>query len=134
MEKNTIKKSKNRDLNEAELIDAIIIAMQEKKANNIVRLDLEKLNKSVCSSFIISDAESTVQVKAIADNIEEEVFKKLKIKVWRRQGDENALWIILDYGSIVVHIFQTECRGYYALEDLWADADITNIAPENKIA
>jgi ribosome-associated protein len=121
------------EANEIELIDTIVFAMQDKKAENIVHLNLEKLSKSVCSSFIVTSAESTVQVKAIADNVEEEVLKKLNEKVWRRQGDENALWIILDYGSIVVHVFQTKCRKYYALEELWADAETIKIHG-NKIA
>ncbi|MDR1341427.1 MAG: ribosome silencing factor [Prevotellaceae bacterium] len=118
---------------EAELIDTVISAMKDKKAENIVHLNMDKLVKAVCSSFIVTNADSTVQVKAIADNIEEEVLKKLGTKVWRRQGDENALWIILDYGLVVVHVFQTGCRKYYALEDLWADAETVKI-PEDKIA
>ena len=119
-----------KEVSDKKLMDVIIFAMQDKKAENIVHLNLEKLDKSVCSSFIIANAHSTVQVRAIADNVEEEVLKELNIKVWRRQGDENALWIILDYGSIVVHVFQTDCRHYYALEELWADANVEKIALE----
>jgi ribosome-associated protein len=133
MDKIKEKEIEHYEANEIELIDTIVFAMQTKKAENIVHLNLDKLSKSVCSSFIVTSAESTVQVKAIADNVEEEVLKKLNEKVWRRQGDENALWIILDYGSIVVHVFQTKCRKYYALEDLWADAETVKISG-NKIA
>jgi ribosome-associated protein len=133
MDINKEKKIRRDDLNETELIDTVISAMRDKKAENIVHLNLDKLSKSVCSSFIVANATSTVQVRAIADNVEEEVFNKLNEKVWRRQGDENALWIILDYGSVVVHVFQTDCRKYYALEDLWADAETVKI-PEDKIA
>jgi ribosome-associated protein len=133
MDKSIEKKIKQSGESEAELVDAVIFAMKDRKAENIVHLNMDKLSKSVCSSFIVANAESTVQVRAIADNIEEEVLKKLNVKVWRRQGDENALWIILDYGSVVVHVFQTGCRKYYALEDLWADAETVKI-PEDKIA
>jgi ribosome-associated protein len=118
---------------EMELIDVVISAMRDRKAENIMHLDMDNLSKSVCSSFIITSAASTTQVRAIADNVEDEVFTKLGNKVWKRQGDENALWIILDYGSVVVHVFQTEWRYYYALEDLWADADVVSI-PEEKTA
>jgi ribosome-associated protein len=124
--------NKNK-LEDTKLIEAIISAMKDRKAENIIRLNLDNLNKAVCNSFLITSADSTVQVKAIADNIEEETFKQLRIRVWKRQGDENAVWIILDYGSVVVHVFQTECRKYYALEDLWADAESIKIT-EDKIA
>ncbi|MDR2286879.1 MAG: ribosome silencing factor [Prevotellaceae bacterium] len=133
MDKSIEKKIRQNEAEEVELIDAVVFAMKDKKSENIVHLNLNKLSKSVCSSFIVTSADSTVQVKAIADNVEEEVLKKLNIKVWRRQGDENALWIILDYGSVVVHVFQTNCRKYYALEDLWADAETVKIS-EDKIA
>jgi ribosome-associated protein len=133
MNKSIENKIKQNGADETKLIDTVIFAMRDKKSENIIQLNLDKLSKSVCSSFIVTNADSTVQVKAIADNVEEEVLKKLNEKVWRRQGDENALWIILDYGSVVVHVFQTNCRKYYALEDLWADAEIVEI-PENKIA
>lgn len=123
---------KKKEYNEEELIDVIISAMQEKKAEDIVHLNLDKLNKSVCSSFIITNAESTVQVKSIADNVEDEVLEKLGVKVWRKQGDDNALWIILDYGDVVVHVFQTECRKYYSLEELWADAETVKITTQDK--
>ncbi|MDR1130296.1 MAG: ribosome silencing factor [Prevotellaceae bacterium] len=133
MDKSIEKEVKQNADSEVELIDTVIFAMREKKAENIVHLNMDRLAKSVCSSFIVTNADSTIQVKAIADNIEDEVLKKLNTKVWRRQGDENALWIILDYGLVVVHVFQTGCRKYYALEDLWADAETVKI-PEDKIA
>ncbi|MDR1886842.1 MAG: ribosome silencing factor [Prevotellaceae bacterium] len=133
MDKKTEKIGGQSGADEVKLIDTIIFAMRDKKAENIVHLNFDKLGKSVCSAFIVTNADSTTQVRAIADNIEEEVLKKLDEKVWRRQGDENALWIILDYGSVVVHVFQTKCRKYYALEDLWADAETVQI-PEDKIA
>jgi ribosome-associated protein len=133
MDRSIEKKVKQLEVSETELIDAVVFAMRDKKSEDIVHLNLNKLSKSVCSSFIVTSADSTVQVRAIADNVEEEVLKKLDVKVWRRQGDENALWIILDYGSVVVHVFQTKCRKYYALEDLWADAETVEI-PEDKIA
>jgi ribosome-associated protein len=133
MDKSIEKKIKQNEADDAKLIDTVVFAMKDKKSENIVYLNLDKLSKSVCSSFIVTSADSTVQVKAIADNVEEEVLNKLNVKVWRRQGDENALWIILDYGSVVVHVFQTNCRKYYALEDLWADAETVKIS-EDKIA
>ena len=62
------------------------------------------------------------QVCAIADGIEERVLEKLGEKVWRVEGQQNGVWVAMDYVDVVVHIFQTELRGFYKLEELWADA------------
>ena len=70
-------------------------------------------------------------VMAIADNIEDRMAEKCHRKALRSQGRENALWIIVDYGDIVVHVFQTQYREFYRLEDLWADAERTEYSGEN---
>ena len=71
------------------------------------------------------EAEATkAQVAAIADGIEQEVYEKLGQKLWRIEGQQNAFWIAMDYVDVVVHIFQTELREFYRLEELWADAPI----------
>ncbi len=111
-------------------IQTIVEAMQDKKAKNVVSLDLRELGTSICDYFVICNADSTTNVLAIADNIEEEMIVKCDRKVARLQGKENAFWIILDYSNIVVHIFQTEYREFYRLEDLWADCKTTNYAEE----
>ena len=72
-----------------------------------------------------SFADSTTQVAAIAAGIEEQVLETLGEKVWRVEGQQNALWIAMDYVDVVVHIFQTELREFYKLEELWADAPAT---------
>lgn len=106
-------------------IDVIADAMADKKAKNVVSLDLRNIGTAIADYFIICNADSTPNVIAICDNVEEEMEKKCKRRVIRQQGRENAFWIIMDYGDIVVHIFQTEQRVFYRLEDLWADAEIT---------
>lgn len=103
-------------------IDTIAEAMLEKKAKNVCSLDLRKIGTAICDHFVICNADSTTGVAAIADNIEERMLEKKKRKVIRMQGKENAFWVIIDYGDIVVHIFLTEYRNFYRLEDLWADA------------
>ena len=103
-------------------ISAIIEAMQERKAKDIVSLDLRPIGTSICDYFIICNADSTTQVGAICDFVEEEMYDKCGRDTKRKQGRENGFWVILDYGNIVVHIFQTEYREFYRLEDLWADA------------
>lgn len=113
------------DKKQQEMIDVIVDAMKDKKASAIVGLNFLELDSAICDHFIIANADSTTQVLAIADNVEDKMIEKLGIKRIRRSGNENALWIILDYGDIVVHVFQTEFRDFYKLEDLWADAIVT---------
>lgn len=104
-------------------VDTIAEAMLEKKAENVCALDLKKIGTAITDWFVICNADSTTQVASIADNIEERMIEKCGRKVARMQGKENGFWVILDYLNIVVHIFQTEYRNFYRLEDLWADAE-----------
>lgn len=111
-------------------VKTIAQAMLDKKAKNVCSLDLREVGTSICDYFVVCNADSTTNVLAIADNIEEEMIVKCNRKVVRMQGKENAFWIILDYSNIVVHIFQTEYREFYRLEDLWADSTITKYSDE----
>ena len=104
-------------------------AILDKKGQNVVSLDLRPVGSSIADYFVICDGGSTTNVGAIADNImkmaREELgdfLKELGMKPLRTQGLENDFWIILDYGHIVVHVFLTQYREFYRLEDLWADA------------
>lgn len=108
------------------LSEIAVHGIQEKKGNDIVRLDLRNLNSSVSDYFIICSANSATQVKAIADSVEEEIYKNTQTNPWRKEGQESAEWIILDYFDIVVHIFKTEKRDFYGIEDLWGDAQTTS--------
>ena len=104
------------------LIETIVSAIEDKKGKNIVSLDLRGFDGAICSYFVVCNADSTTQVAAIADGIEEKVLETLGEKVWRVEGQQNAVWIAMDYVDVVVHIFQTELRRFYSLEELWADA------------
>lgn len=106
-------------------LKVIADAMLEKKGQDVVSLDLRSIGTAISDHFIVCHADSTPNVVAIADNIEDRMIEKCKRKVVRTQGKENAFWVIMDYGEIVVHIFQTAYRTFYRLEDLWADADRT---------
>jgi ribosome-associated protein len=110
-----------------QLADAIVEGIQEKKGTNIAILDLSKLDNTIRQYFVICEGESTTQVDAIADGIEDYVRKQLGDKPNHVEGRENALWILLDYFDVVVHVFHKEQRGYYNLEGLWADAGRTDI-------
>lgn len=107
------------------LIQTIVSAIEDKKGKNIVSLDLSGFDGAVCSHFVVCNADSTTQVAAIADGIEEKVHEVLGENVWRVEGKQTGLWVAMDYVDVVVHIFQTELRDYYKLEELWADAPTT---------
>lgn len=106
-------------------IGVIAEAMLEKKAQGVVAMDLTGIGTAITDSFVICNADSTTQVVAISDNVVEQMWIKCKRDPIRAQGRENAFWIILDYGDIVVHVFKTEYREFYRLEDLWSDAEKT---------
>jgi len=127
-----VKKKKTN--NSSELLSCIIDAVQDKKGKNLISLEIGSLPNAVCNHFVICNAESTTQVNAIADNIEGKVREKLNEKVYRSAGYENSIWIVLDYVDIVVHVFQTEWRSFYKLEDLWADAKVTAYGEQESIA
>ena len=107
------------------LIETIVGAIEDKKGKNIVSLDLSGFDGAICSAFVVCNADSTTQVAAIADGIEEKVQETLGEKVWRVEGQQSAVWIAMEYVDVVVHIFQTELRDFYRLEELWADAPLT---------
>ena len=96
-------------------------AMLDKKAQCVTGIDLRPLGTAIADYFMICNGDSTTNVNAIADNVIEKM-KELGRRPLRTQGMENNFWIIIAYGDIVAHIFLTEYRQFYRLEDLWADA------------
>lgn len=106
------------------LLDAIIDGMQDRKAKNITVLDLQKIDNRVCDYYVICDADSKTHVSSIADSVEEMVLNRTKEKAFHSEGHQNAEWILIDYINIVVHVFLKEIRDFYAIEDLWGDAEI----------
>lgn len=118
------KKSVARLTRSSKLFKTIIQAIQEKKGENIVSLDLKKIHEAVSDFFIIVSANSTVQVKAIADHIEEEVKKQCGENPYKHEGRQAAQWILIDYVNVVVHVMQTESRKFYKLEEMWSDAQL----------
>ena len=97
-------------------------AILDKKGQDVVSIDLRPVGSAIADYFVVCNATSTTAVSAIADNIIKEVREQLGWKPLRTQGMQNNFWIILDYGHVVIHIFLTEYREFYRLEDLWADA------------
>lgn len=121
-----------RKANHSEKLSRLIVkGMQEKKANDIVVMDLRKVRNAVADFFVIASGNSDKQLDAIADSIDEEVYKTLKESPWHTEGKNNKEWMLLDYINVVAHIFKKDIRTFYALEKLWGDADITEIDEEN---
>lgn len=111
-----------------ELVEIILEAIRSKKGEAITFLDLTHLNTTISRSFLIAHAVSSVQAKAIAEAIEDQVKDKTRRKPYHREGYENSQWILLDYGDVIAHIFQKPFRDFYNLEELWADGRRTDFA------
>lgn len=116
-------KKKNSDLSN-KLADIVVHGMQEKKASEIVKMDMREVNATLSDYFVVCNADSNVQVNSIAQSVEEEVYKAFGQDVWHKEGHGNGEWILLDFVDVVVHIFKTEARERYRLEDLWGDAKV----------
>ena len=118
---------KRKGANSETLSDVIVKVMQEKKATDIVVMDLRKIKNAVADFFVICSGNSDKQLDAISDSIDAEVFKKLKENPWHTEGKNNKEWMLLDYINVVAHVFRKDRRDFYALERLWGDAEITEI-------
>ncbi|NGM73900.1 ribosome silencing factor [Sphingobacterium sp. SGL-16] len=118
-------KKKNSELSN-KLADVVVFGMQEKKASEIVKMDMREVNSTLSDYFVVCNADSNVQVNAIAKSVEDEVYKAFGHDVWHKEGQGNGEWILLDFVDVVVHIFKTEARDRYRLEDLWGDAKVEN--------
>jgi len=121
---------KVKKISPAQLKDAIVNSMADKKAKNIVCLNMGKIPNSICDFFVICEGTSSVQVSAIAKAVEEEVYKLTGEHAYHSEGFGNAEWILEDYVDVVVHIFQPQVRIFYNLEELWGDAELEEVMPE----
>lgn len=101
--------------------------MQEKKALDIVLINLSGLKNSVADYFVICSGTSDTHLDAISYSIEEEVYKHAEQEPWQKEGMQSKEWILLDYVDVVVHVLKKEKREFYALEELWGDAEIIKL-------
>ncbi|HLT80122.1 MAG TPA: ribosome silencing factor [Cyclobacteriaceae bacterium] len=118
---------KKGSIDSVELSRVIVSGMQEKKALDIVVLDLRKLKNAIADFFVICSGSSDKQIDAIADSIDEQVYRVLQENPWHTEGKNNKEWMLLDYITVVAHVFRKDRREYYALEKLWGDAEITEV-------
>jgi len=123
---------KRKALEVEPLVNCIVDAILDKKGKEVTSLEIGTLPNAVCDYFIICHADSTTQVHAIAENVEAKVLGTLNEKAWKTAGYDNSIWIVLDFVNVVVHIFQTESRSFYRIEELWADAQSKSYSDEPK--
>lgn len=121
---------KQNDLNSQTLCDTVVEGMQEMKAKDIVVLDMRGIDGAVADFFVICSGDSSTQVEGISSSVVRYTRKELKEKPWHVEGKGNSEWVLVDYVSVVAHVFYKSAREFYDLEDLWADAnrkDIPNL-------
>ena len=106
----------------SKIFKTIIKAIQEKKGERIVSLDLRKIHEAVADFFIICEANNQPQIRAISDFVEEQVKKKCEEIPYRHEGMKNLQWVVIDYINVVVHVMLPETRKFYKLEEMWSDA------------
>lgn len=123
---NRKKKSAVRLTRNSKIIKTILAAIQEKKGEHIVSLDLRKISEAVADFFIICEAGSQPQVRAIAENIESRVKEKCAENPYHHEGYNNLQWVLIDYVNVVVHVMLPENRKFYRLEEMWSDASVEN--------
>lgn len=114
-------------LKSEKLADKIVEALQDFKGHRIVKIDLRKIENCFCRFFVICHGTSNTHVAALSEAVSDKAEKDLDEQPYHCEGKEGAQWIVMDYGDVVVHIFQKEQRDFYQLEDFWADAKITDI-------
>lgn len=117
----------SKDKKTQELIETIIDGIQDVKGKEIVVMDMTKLPNAVSQYFVICSGDSSTQVDGIAQTVVRKTRAELQEKPWHQEGMNNAEWVLLDYVNVVVHVFYRDRRGFYNLEDLWADAEFTQV-------
>lgn len=115
---------KTLDKNTLKLIEIIVDAMDDIKAEDIVTIDMKKIEDRMADFFVICHAESGVQVKAIGENILRRCRTELGEKALNKEGFENGEWILIDYIDVVAHVFRKDRREFYKIEDMWCDGII----------
>lgn len=113
------------------ILEGVLEGIQKIKGKEITIVDLNTINHTECGYFVICHGTSTTQTNSIALSVEETVKETSGVDAWHKDGYRNSIWILLDYGDVMVHVFQKDARDFYNLEGLWADAKTTKIKDDN---
>ncbi len=116
-----------RELSSEELSQLVVKGMQEKKANNIVVMDLRKVKNAFTDFFVVCSGNSDTQVDAIAESVDKEVWEETRNNPRSMEGKANHEWVLVDYYDVIVHVFKKDRREFYKLEELWGDAEFTYV-------
>ncbi len=123
----SITKIKSKEKSTSGILDIILNSILDKKGEEIILIDLANINNTLFDKFIICTANSGIQAETICDEIIHNVQRETKVKPVSVEGRSNKEWILIDYFDTLVHIFISETRSYFKLEQLWADAEIKHI-------
>ena len=123
-----MRKNKVGERDSETLSEFVVQGMLEKKASDVVVLDLRDIKHAVADYFIICSGSSDTQIDAISNSIEEQVFKLSKEWPWKVEGKQNKEWVLIDYVNVVAHVFNKDKRAFYGLEELWGDAKVSTIS------
>ncbi len=119
--------TETRIVETSEKLEIILEALKEKKAKEIITINLAKVDHAICDYFVICHGDSTTQVDALTETVGRKVKKELHTAAHHVEGTDNSLWVLMDYFDIVVHIFLNERRSFYKLEELWAEGVMQQI-------
>jgi len=116
-----------RNINSEELSQLVVKGMQERKASNIVVMDMRNVKNAFTDYFVVASGTSDTQVEAIAESVDKEVWEATRNNPRSTEGKANREWILVDYYDVIVHVFKKDRREFYKLEELWGDAEFTYI-------
>lgn len=119
-----------RDISSEELSQLVVKGMQERKATNIVVMDMRNVKNAFTDYFVVASGTSDTQVEAIAESVDKEVWEATRNNPRSTEGKANREWILVDYYDVIVHVFKKDRREFYKLEELWGDAEFTYIEEE----
>ena len=120
-----------KELSSEELSQLVVKGMQEKKANNIVIMDLRKVKNAFTDFFVVCSGNSDTQVDAIAESVDKEVWEATRNNPRSMEGKANHEWVLVDYYDVIVHVFKKDRREFYKLEELWGDAEFTYLSEDD---
>lgn len=121
---------KRKQVETKKIVETAVEGIRRLKRKKIAIIDLTTIKHTECSYFIICHGTSNTHTEGIAHSVEETVKELLGVKTWHKNGYRNAIWILLDYADVMVHVFREDARNFYNLEGLWADAAIEYLAEE----
>ena len=119
-----------RDISSEELSQLVVKGMQERKASNIVVMDMRNVKNAFTDYFVVASGTSDTQVEAIAESVDKEVWEATRNNPRSTEGKANREWILVDYYDVIVHVFKKDRREFYKLEELWGDAEFTYVEEE----